>query len=168
MRNSECHASDLARQALIGAASGVAGTVAIWLAQTATRRYLPQASEPMRLDPGEYIVHKAHRMAPPSTWKYMPHTAEKAAATSLSFVYGGLFGALYGLVRPLVGGSAALNGLMLGIICWAAGYLGWLPATGLMPPIWKQKPAQVAGPVAQHAIYGIAAAAAHDLIAEHV
>jgi len=89
MRNGECHASDLARQALIGAASGVAGTVAIWLAQTATKRYLPQASEPMRLEPGEYIVHKAHRMAPPSSWKYMPHTAEKGAATALSFAYGG-------------------------------------------------------------------------------
>jgi hypothetical protein len=153
--------------ALIGAAGGLVGTAAIWLAQSATRKWVPQATEPMRLEPGEFIVHRAHKVMPASTWKYLPHTAEKASAMGLSFCYGATFGALYGALRPR-GGSPWLDGTVLGILCWAAGYLGWLPATGLMPPIWKHKPAQIAGPVVQHAIYGAAAVGAYDLIKEHV
>jgi hypothetical protein len=38
------------------------------------------------------------------------------------------------------GGSALLDGALLDIASWAAGYLGWLPALGLMPPVWRQDP----------------------------
>jgi hypothetical protein len=121
----------------------------------------------MRVEPGPYLVHQGHRMLPARTWGMIPDKAEKSAAAGLSFCYGMSFGALYGALRPR-GGSALLDGVVLGTACWAAGYLGWLPAAGIMPPIWRQKPAQVAGPIAQHALYGVAAVGAYDLIKSHV
>jgi len=167
MHDSECPVTDLAKRAAIGALSGLAGTTAIWLAQSATKKWLPQASEPMRVEPGEYIVNRAHKLIPARHWKYIPRSAEKTAAAGSSFLYGGFFGALYGVLRPRQS-STVLDGMALGLTCWAAGYLGWLPAAGILPPLWKQKPAQIAGPIAQHAIYGVAAAEAYDLIEQHV
>jgi hypothetical protein len=166
MRATQRSVDCVAKRALFGAASGMVGTLAIWLAQSATKKWVPQASEPMRLEPGEFIVTRAHKIAPASAWKLMPHSAEKASAVGLSFFYGASFGALYSLIRPR-GGSTLLDGLILGTVCWATGYLGWLPATGLLPPIWKHKPAQVAGPIVQHAVYGAAAVGAYDWMIEH-
>ncbi|HXG83257.1 MAG TPA: hypothetical protein VNI84_04430, partial [Pyrinomonadaceae bacterium] len=48
-----------------------------------------------------------------------------------------------------------LEGAALGAAIWAIGYLGWLPAVGLLPPITEQKPMQIFSPVWQHALYGI-------------
>jgi hypothetical protein len=36
-----------------------------------------------------------------------------------------------------------------------AGYLGWMPATGLMPPVTKQEPEQIAGPILSHLLFGM-------------
>jgi hypothetical protein len=51
-------------------------------------------------------------------------------------------------------------GSLLRLATWAVGYLGWLPATGLMPPVHRQEPARVAGPIATHVGFGIATASA--------
>ena len=59
-------------------------------------------------------------------------------------------------------------GAVLGLVTWAVGYLGWLPATGLMPPVTQQEPARVAGPVATHLGYGIATAAAYQWLRRRV
>jgi hypothetical protein len=48
-----------------------------------------------------------------------------------------------------------LEGGLLGLVTWGAGYLGWLPATGLMPPITKQEPQQIVGPILSHIVFGI-------------
>ncbi len=67
---------------------------------------------------------------------------------------------LYGLAAGE--GSPLVAGTVLGLATWAVGYLGWLPATGLMPPVTRQEPARVAGPIATHVGYGIATAATHQ------
>src|SRR5581483_4874524 len=36
---------------------------------------------------------------------------------------------------------------------WAVGFLGWLPATGLMPPVSRHEPQQVAASIAEHALW---------------
>jgi len=43
------------------------------------------------------------------------------------------------------------------VVTWATGYLGWLPATGLMPPVTKQQRPQVMMPILHHIVFGIAA-----------
>ena len=43
------------------------------------------------------------------------------------------------------------------MVMWATGYLGWLPATGLMQPVTKQQRPQVMMPILHHIVFGIAA-----------
>ena len=150
-----------------GAAAGIAGTVAIQLAQMAVQKLVPSATEPMRLEPGAVIARKVHNALPAAAWGSVPLGAEKVAAHSLGFGYGMTFGVIYAALRPR-GGGLLIDGLIVGLLCWAAGYLGWLPASGLMPPLRRQTPMQIAGPVVTHAIYGLATVGAYELLEENV
>ena len=84
----------------------------------------------------------------------IPEPLEKAAAKSLAFGYGTTFGALYATSRPETK-SLLLEGSALGLAAWGVGYLGWLPASGLMPSVAKQEPEQIAGPILSHILFGI-------------
>ena len=72
----------------------------------------------------------------------------------LGLSYGASFGAGYAGTPGT--GSVLFDGTLLGLGVWAAGYLGWLPATGLMPPVWKQRARQVWAPGVEHVVYGLA------------
>jgi hypothetical protein len=160
-----------ARDAARGAIAGLVGTVAIEAVMRAGQRVAPQATPPMRQDPGEFALETVARA---TGVEALPESVERAAAAGAHFGYGSTMGALYGLARAaLVGGAAAgrgrdevsdllIGGAALGLAVWAVGYLGWLPAFGLMPPVTRQRPAQVAAPVAAHVLYGIVTAAAYQ------
>ena len=51
------------------------------------------------------------------------------------------------------------TGLALGLGVWAASLVE-LPLLGVAPPVWRQKPGQIATDVGFHLVYGLAAAAA--------
>jgi hypothetical protein len=150
----------LARVAL-GAAGGLAGTLAIQALMAAGRRWLPSTLPPLRTEPGSFMVERAERALPRAMRGRIPDRAEEAAAGALGLGYGLTFGACYAAVRP-GGGDRFVDGPVLGAACWAAGYLGWLPALGLMPPVWKQEAPQVIGPAAEHLAYGVATVATYD------
>jgi hypothetical protein len=61
-----------------------------------------------------------------------------------------------------------VHGIILGRANWATGYLGWLPASGLMRPIWKQKAPQAIAPIAEHTLYGMVTVAVYDWLRERV
>jgi hypothetical protein len=145
----------------LGAAAGLAGTFVMHGLLAAHKRLSPRTMPPMRKDPGEFMVRQAERSLPTRIKRSIPDAAETAAATGLSLGYGATFGALYAALRSR-GGSAWTDGPVLGILTWAAGYLGWLPASGLMPPPWKQDAARATIPIAEHALFGIATVAAYD------
>jgi hypothetical protein len=155
----------LGQRLAAGAGAGLAGTMVILGLHTATDKIAPDANEPTRDDPGNFMTWQAERLLPDQARHRVPETLESLSAAGLHFGYGTTFGVLYGLVRPqgpATAGSIVIEGSLLGLACWAVGYLGWLPATGLMAPVTRQKPAQVAGPIIQHIAYGIAAVAAFD------
>jgi len=77
--------------------------------------------------------------------------------------YGAAIGAAYATARPK-GGSLLFDGVALGVAAWAAGYLGWLPATGLTPPVWKQNKAQAIAPPIRHALFGMVTVGVYDLL----
>ena len=79
---------------------------------------------------------------------------EKAAAKTLAFGYGTTFGALYAASRRQR--ACFWKVAPWGLAAWGAAYLGWLPATGLMRPVTKQEPEQIAGPIFSHILFGIA------------
>src|SRR5690242_9890534 len=152
---------DLLKRIALGAAGGFAGTFALQTLLSASQRWLPSAAPPLRQHPGEFMVAKAEAVLPEQVRDRIPEGAETVAAQALGVGYGLTFGALYAALRPR-GGSPLLDGLMLGTAAWAAGYLGWLPALGLMRPVWKQKAPQALAPVAEHAVYGAVTVAAYD------
>jgi uncharacterized membrane protein YagU involved in acid resistance len=138
-----------------GAAAGAVGTVIIQGLMAGAKKYAPQTLPPMKDDPGHFMVQQAERILPETTRQKVPEKFETFIASALHFEYGMTFGILYGLLgRP----SPPRNkdGALLGIATWASGHLGWLPATKLAPPIWKQNPTQVISGIASHVLFGIA------------
>lgn len=157
--------SEFLKRICLGAAGGFIGTVAIQTIMGAQKKWLPESALPLRQHPGEFLVGQAEEALPAGARRHIPEGAESAVAQGLGVGYGMALGALYAALRrqPV---NALLGGAVLGLGCWAAGYLGWMPATGLTPPIWKQSAAQVLGPVADHLAYGVVTAAAYDWLCD--
>jgi hypothetical protein len=153
--------SNWLKRLAIGAAGGVAGTLAIHAFRTASQQWLPGTVPPIRQDPGELMVETGEEALPEPVRQYIPPVVETAVARMLAVGYGLTFGVLYTLLRPR-GGSPLVDGVFLGIATWATGYLGWLPAARLMPPVWRQSVPQVMAPIVEHALYGIATVAVYD------
>jgi hypothetical protein len=151
---------------LAGAAAGLAGTVVLQGLLAGSARWAPQTLPPIRQDPAEFMVEQAESALPPARRAQVPPKGRAAAEKGLPLGYGATFGMLYGLaVRE---GSPLLAGAVLGLATWAVGYLGWLPATGLMPAVTRQEPARVAGPIATHLGYGIATAATYQWLSRRL
>jgi hypothetical protein len=132
-----------------------------------SQRWLPQATAPMRQEPGEFMVEQAEEALPPETREQVPATMEKATAKSLGMGYGMAFGALYAALRPR-GGAVLLDGPALGLGTWAVGYLGWLPGLKIMRPVTQHRPAQIAVPIVQHILYGAVVVAAYRWLRNQV
>jgi hypothetical protein len=154
---------DALAHAALGAAAGVVGTFVLQGLMAAHKRWMPESLPPIKADPGQFMIHQAERALPAGVMQSIPESAESVASKTMQLGYGASFGAAYGAVRGQ-GGSALTDGAALGLATWATGYLGWLPATGLMPPPWEHKPAQLALPIVEHALYGIATVAAYELM----
>lgn len=149
------------RQIGLGALAGLAGTAALLALRTASQRWYPESMPPVRQDPGEFMVERIEEQLPEEARDAIPEMAETAAAQTLALGYGLTAGALYGALRP-GNGNVVANGLALGLATWAVGYLGWLPALGLTPPITEQRATEAIAPAARHVLFGIVAAATLD------
>lgn len=150
----------LVNRLAMGAAAGAGATVAMQGMLTASQKWLPQTTPPMQQDPAAYMLHQAGSALPVGARERVPEKVQKGAGSLLHFGYGATAGLLYGALRP-EDPNVLRDGLLLGLGVWAAGYLGWLPRAGLMPPVTQQRPAQVIGPVVQHALFGVAAVIAY-------
>ncbi len=117
-----------------------------------------------------------HRLAPPET-RHTPlppetvtaHAAEdadvrddlgeeglRAATVAGHFAYGAAAGALYAPVARLTP-RPVVSGIGFGLALWGVGYLGWVPAVGLMPSATEQPVARNAVMIAAHAVWGATA-----------
>ncbi|UFS72123.1 hypothetical protein LPW11_08010 [Geomonas sp. RF6] len=140
------------------AVAGVAASFLIQMMQTAGQKLAPSQMPPIRQHPGEYMVEKAQALLPEKAAGKLSAGAKERVSQLLGLGYGTTFTILYALMRRRVKRvNVPLDGTILGLVTWGAGYLGWLPATGLMPPITKQRAPQVAGAVVSHLVFGIAA-----------
>jgi uncharacterized membrane protein YagU involved in acid resistance len=156
-------ADDLLKRATIGAAAGVAGTLVLQGVVAGMAKYAPQLEPPESEEPAQFMLWQAEKHLPPKMWMKIPAKAETAAGIGLSFAYGATFGALYAAARGHAR-SSILEGAVLGTAVWAIGYLGWLPLADLIPPIWKQEPQQMVGPIVEHLVYGVLTVAAYEFI----
>jgi uncharacterized membrane protein YagU involved in acid resistance len=151
---------EIGKQAAIGALAGAAGTAVIQGMMAGSQRFAPETLPPMKKDPGEFMVEQAKSALPRKVRKKIPQKAESAVASTLGLGYGSTFGLLYAALCANRRSSSAtrvlVDGAALGTATWAVGYLGWLPATRLMPPVWKQEPKQILSGILSHVLFGIA------------
>jgi hypothetical protein len=144
----------------LGAAAGLAGTAVIQLIRTQTAKVFPETVPPMRTEPGKFMVEQAKQALPEETSEQISPDAEASAAKMLALGYGLTAGATYATLLAY-DDHVLTGGLVLGMCTWAVGYLGWLPALEIMPPVQQQEPQQVIMPIAQHIAFGLATAAAY-------
>jgi hypothetical protein len=99
--------------------------------------------------------------------------ARRALMLAAHFLYGTVFGAVFGVLRrtdeepeseiaaKLRGNrddpqTEAAVGATLGVLSWGAGWAGWLPIAGVHPAPWTQKTPRAILPVVDHAVFGAA------------
>jgi hypothetical protein len=141
------------KQLAFGAAAGVAATFVMQGLLESGKKLIPEGTPPMRKDPGEFMVEKVP----------LPPKLKPLAINALRLGYGTTAGLLYSLLPHSK--WRALEGVALGLGVWAAGYLGWLPAAKLMPPVTEQTATQITVPVVEHALFGVAVAKAFEALA---
>lgn len=141
------------KQLALGAAAGVAGTFVMQGLLEQGKKHIPSGTPPMKQDAGEFIVEKVP----------LPPKLKPLAVNALRLGYGTTAGVLYSLLPHSK--WRTLEGVALGLGVWATGYLGWLPAAKLMPPVTEQTPAQITVPLVEHALFGVAVAKAFEAMA---
>ncbi len=155
------------KQLALGALAGLAGTMILQAARGAQQKKLPRATPPIQRDPGEFMIKKVEQILPERARARISKGLESIGAMSLGIGYGTTFGSAYAALRRRPRNVLA-EGAALGIASWAVGFLGWLPATGLMPPVSRHEPQQVAASIAEHALYGIAVVSAFKWLRRHL
>lgn len=140
-------------RALVGGMVGgtVGAALMLPLFEGAKRLGLLQETPPLR------VADRAATAAAEATEAGGPlaEGEREAAATGGHLLYGAAAGALYGLVQDELGLPAAVTGSAYGLLLWAAGYLGWMPAAGVLPRPWRQQAGDALVPVAAHVVYGL-------------
>lgn len=119
-------------------------------------RNLPPASR-YPLPPREIVDEALHRA---------PQSARPTLTTVSHFGYGAATGALFGLMAPRGG---VLTGCAYGVAVWAASYLGWIPAAGILRPATVHPSDRNALMITAHLVWGaVTALTARELDrAEH-
>lgn len=117
-----------------------------------------QPTQP-RKDPGEFMVMKLEQFR----GKPLGRTLRDVVVQGLPWGYGMMSGLALGILTsrqhvPTVG-SALLTGAAAGAGVWAVGYVGWLPATKLTPPVTRQGGRHIAVSLLGHVAFGLVAVA---------
>lgn len=139
------------------AAATVGGVMATWLMREGMKHAgrLPERVRPPmpREDPGEFMVRQGERIV-----GALRQDVHSRAVHGLHWAYGLsgpiALGALSGVLGLRSTAKLLGAGALVGALVWAAGYLGWLPAAGLMPPVHRMPPAKTASSLASHVAYG--------------
>lgn len=143
----------LGRALLAGSVGGLAGAASMLpLFEGAKRAGILIETPPLR------VVDEAAESAAEATETGGP-VAEGdrvAAAVSSHLLYGAGAGALYGLLQDELAFPGLVAGPVFGVALWAAGYLGWMPAAGVLPLPWRQRPGDALTPFVAHLAYGLA------------
>lgn len=123
-----------------GGAAGVVATAALTAVFGAAG-----ASGLIHRQPPEKIVR--------TLFPELPTSGKEALALASHFGYGMGGGMLYAVLVPskLQGPG---TGTAFGALVWLAGYEGWLPAFGILPPPHKDRAGRAASVYLAHLVYG--------------
>ncbi|HEY8554621.1 MAG TPA: DUF6789 family protein [Burkholderiales bacterium] len=136
---------------LAGAIAGAVASAAHTAAMLGARRLARRARrEPV--PPVQVTAALAHRTGA------HPRSAAglRIAAALLHFGYGAAAGVVYGALHPRPPARPVANGIGFGLLVWAASYLGWLPAAGLIRPATREPFPRNAMMLLAHVAWGAA------------
>jgi len=115
------------RALLKGTLAGFVATLPMTIFMLATQRFLPKRQQ-YRLPPEMITSELAHRA-------HVRHHLNKqlilGATTVSHFGYGAAMGAAYGPLHKRVPLPTIAQGVLFGLVVWAASYLGLLPLLGI-------------------------------------
>jgi hypothetical protein len=125
--------------AVRGAAAGIVATAAMSACMIGLERAGVMPGQPPRM-----IVD---RLAP----ELSERTAD-AVALTMHAAYGAAAGAVFAQVAG--GRRAPMLGAVYGFLVWAAGYEGWVPMLGVLPPAHRDRRSRAATMMLAHLVYG--------------
>lgn len=133
-----------------GALAGCAATVPMTLVMTALFKRLPP-EEQYALPPGE-ITAKLTEEA--GLEDHVDKSTHDALTLLSHFGYGAAAGAVYAPLANRLPLPPLLGGAVFGLALWAASYLGWLPAAGILRPADEHPARRNALMIAAHLVWG--------------
>jgi hypothetical protein len=116
------------------------------------------------MPPTRVVAHAAETAATATELGGSRQDADGATTISSHLLYGTAAGALYGLLQDETDISPVIGGPSYGVLLWATGYLGWIPAAGILPWPWRQQPGAVAVPLLAHLVYGLTLGFTHQWV----
>ena len=142
--------TSFAERTLIGVVAGAVATVPMTLVMVWVHRNLPRSTQypaPPRL-----ITDKlTNSVSPGHGTTGLLHVPTLAA----HFGFGGAAGAVYGMIVGRRHANAS-TGCLFGLLVWAASYLGWVPAAGILPPATEHPGRRVVMMLISHVVWGSA------------
>jgi len=130
---------------LFGALAGIAATFAMTAAMQRMHRLLPN-DERYALPPREITDSIGGSPLLPASG-----ANRSAAALANHFAFGALAGAIYAALFPRRGTAP---GVIYGLAVWAASYLGWIPAAGILPDATRHPLRRNLLMLAAHVVWG--------------
>ena len=131
---------------LLGGIAGIVGTAAMTTAMRALHGRLPRRHR-YPLPPREIV----ERMMPERVDRAFPEPAREDLTIVAHFGYGAAAAAAYALARSSPG---PVGGAGYGVLVWAASYLGWIPAFGVLKPATDHPLERDALMIAVHLVWG--------------
>jgi len=135
---------------LKGTLAGFAATLPMTIFMLVTQRFLPKRQQ-YELPPEMITKELAHRA-------HVRHHLNKqlilGATTASHFGYGAAMGAAYAPLQKRVPLPAIAQGVLYGLLVWAASYLGLLPALGISASGHKEPVRRNLMMIAAHVVWG--------------
>lgn len=85
----------------------------------------------------------------------LPEGTRQVVGMATHFLYGGFWGAVYGVIQSSLRLPAALHGPLYGLIVWLIGPATLVPAMGIMPPLQRQGTRRALLVAGFHLAYGL-------------
>jgi hypothetical protein len=147
---------EMLKGAVAGLVGGSLGTAMMRQSIKLSGR-LPEKVQPTGLtqDPGDFIARKAASVAK----RDLPEASHRRFSAALHWMYGTFWPTALGLaLRDRMFrrfGPTVATGAGLGAGVWAVGYLGWLPAAGLVREGQGRRVGRQAMSLLNHVFYGV-------------
>lgn len=139
---------------LRGAIAGALATVPMTMAMEIMHRSLPKY-ERYPLPPKEIITEIAQEIG---VRQFLDQEDLNIATMISHFGYGAAMGALYDPLSTRTSVPPLSKGLAFGLLVWSGGYLGLLPALGILRPATQHPPRRNALMITAHLVYGLSLA----------